>query len=392
MSSSLEEQLKELMLNNDFAKAEELAQGHLVQDPNNIEVLKLYAVSLRGQNKLDACLTILKKVFDKSDYVPDKELYFLELMTYSKFDEAFTLRSEYMRHPQYRKALKHYLTEQHPVVTQCQRVYVMVSMKVLKNSLEMLQTKLEIADADAQRIKQFIDQLFEKDKYIEQSPFDNHQPSYISFPGLSEKSFIEAEGLIDLDKYQSDLDGIKQDVIDILNNENATPYIEDRGGVPESLEHLKANDNWSSITVLAGDELKVDYAEKLVSCLRENFDLANCVPMAPEVMISILKPDTHIKPHYGLSNIKQTVHIPIILPEGDLALTAGGENRSWSETEPMIFDDSFLHEAWNKSDETRVVLIFDIWHPDLTEAEKTFLTRAFPVINDWQLHTRVLQS
>jgi aspartate beta-hydroxylase len=35
----------------------------------------------------------------------------------------------------------------------------------------------------------------------------------------------------------------------------------------------------------------------------------------------------------------------------------------------VTFDDTFLHEAWNRTDERRVVLILDTWHPDLTEAE-----------------------
>ena len=34
------------------------------------------------------------------------------------------------------------------------------------------------------------------------------------------------------------------------------------------------------------------------------------------------------------------------------------------------FDDSISHEAWNESDADRVVLIFDIWHPDLDKQER----------------------
>ena len=45
------------------------------------------------------------------------------------------------------------------------------------------------------------------------------------------------------------------------------------------------------------------------------------------------------------------------------------------EGEPFVFDDSFEHEAWNKDDNhSRIVLIFDIWHPDLTPKEVKFLT------------------
>ena len=36
----------------------------------------------------------------------------------------------------------------------------------------------------------------------------------------------------------------------------------------------------------------------------------------------------------------------------------------------MIFDDSFEHEAWNRGTGTRVVLLFDIWRPDITHDER----------------------
>ena len=40
----------------------------------------------------------------------------------------------------------------------------------------------------------------------------------------------------------------------------------------------------------------------------------------------------------------------------------------------MVFDDSFEHEAWHRGDETRIVLVFDVWHPDLTDKEVQFLS------------------
>jgi aspartyl/asparaginyl beta-hydroxylase (cupin superfamily) len=46
----------------------------------------------------------------------------------------------------------------------------------------------------------------------------------------------------------------------------------------------------------------------------------------------------------------------------------------------MIFDDSIQHEAWNDSDETRTVLIFEIWRPELDAAERAALTALFGAI------------
>lgn len=38
-----------------------------------------------------------------------------------------------------------------------------------------------------------------------------------------------------------------------------------------------------------------------------------------------------------------------------------------------MWDHSYEHEAWHEGDDTRVVLIVDVWHPDLTDAEVRFL-------------------
>jgi aspartyl/asparaginyl beta-hydroxylase (cupin superfamily) len=50
-------------------------------------------------------------------------------------------------------------------------------------------------------------------------------------------------------------------------------------------------------------------------------------------------------------------------------IRVGDEERSWAEGDVLIFDDSFEHEVWNDSDRERIVLIIDIWHPDLTDGQ-----------------------
>ena len=46
------------------------------------------------------------------------------------------------------------------------------------------------------------------------------------------------------------------------------------------------------------------------------------------------------------------------------------ETVRWREGELIVFDDSFEHEVWNESGETRIVLIVDFNHPDLPEKER----------------------
>jgi aspartate beta-hydroxylase len=62
-------------------------------------------------------------------------------------------------------------------------------------------------------------------------------------------------------------------------------------------------------------------------------------------------------------------HLPLVIPEGDCKLVVGGEAHAWQEGRCVTFDDTFLHEAWNRTDRQRVVLILDTWNPYLTEPE-----------------------
>lgn len=64
------------------------------------------------------------------------------------------------------------------------------------------------------------------------------------------------------------------------------------------------------------------------------------------------------------------------MPEG-AAIRVGGETRRWREGRALLFEDSFEHEAWNGGETTRVILIADLWHPDLTPAETRALAAGF---------------
>jgi aspartyl/asparaginyl beta-hydroxylase (cupin superfamily) len=59
----------------------------------------------------------------------------------------------------------------------------------------------------------------------------------------------------------------------------------------------------------------------------------------------------------------------LIVPEG-CWFRVGAETRSWRRGEAFVFDDTIEHEAANPSADLRVVLIFDVWHPDLSGAER----------------------
>ncbi len=85
---------------------------------------------------------------------------------------------------------------------------------------------------------------------------------------------------------------------------------------------------------------------------------------------------THLTPHTSIDNLRARCHLALEIPDG-CEIIVGGEARRWQAGRALCFDESFEHETWNRSDERRVVLIVDVWHPDLTDVEIRALDAGF---------------
>lgn len=85
------------------------------------------------------------------------------------------------------------------------------------------------------------------------------------------------------------------------------------------------------------------------------------VPGMTTAMFSCLQPRTHIRPHIGYyqySNYILRAHLGINVPPG-CALKVNGVEQTWDNGKAFVFDDTFRHEAYNKSEQVRVVLMID---------------------------------
>jgi aspartate beta-hydroxylase len=129
------------------------------------------------------------------------------------------------------------------------------------------------------------------------------------------------------------------------------------------------------------------YDENCARCPRtaaiiDALPLARIRAHAPEICFSVLAPGTHILPHHGVTNARVVTHLPLIVPEA-CALRVGGEEHAWQEGRCVTFDDTFEHEAWNRSEQTRVVLIIDHWNPHLTAVERDAVAKLVEAIGDF---------
>lgn len=77
---------------------------------------------------------------------------------------------------------------------------------------------------------------------------------------------------------------------------------------------------------------------------------------------SRLRPGTHIKPHRGWVTNVYRLHLGLVVP-GDCTMTVAGETRTWQEGRCLIFDDTSVHESWNRSTTDRIVLLLDVLRP-----------------------------
>ncbi len=93
--------------------------------------------------------------------------------------------------------------------------------------------------------------------------------------------------------------------------------------------------------------------------------LVESIPGMLTAGFSRLEPGTEIKPHRGYAASAGYVlrcHLGLEIPSR-CGIRVGGEVRHWMPGQCLLFDDSFEHEAWNKSGEARTVLLIDVRNP-----------------------------
>lgn len=101
--------------------------------------------------------------------------------------------------------------------------------------------------------------------------------------------------------------------------------------------------------------------------------LPHCGRWLGMVYFSVLEPGTRIQPHYGITNARIRYHLGIEVADDRAWIEVGGERRAWRQGRCMVFDDSFFHRVVHGGSQRRVVLIVDLWHPELSQAERRLL-------------------
>ncbi|KAK3867181.1 hypothetical protein Pcinc_027331 [Petrolisthes cinctipes] len=159
---------------------------------------------------------------------------------------------------------------------------------------------------------------------------------------------------------------IRDEAIAIMNMPPQNGFLMER-------ENLRETGEWKMFELFSrGRKLTANCVNAPQTCaLIENFAPASGCKRG-QVKFSLLEPGTHVHSHTGPTNCRLRAHLGLVVPDG-VRLRVIDEIIKWEEGKIFIFDDSFEHEVWNEGNETRLVLLIDVWHPDLTEHERRTL-------------------
>jgi hypothetical protein len=208
------------------------------------------------------------------------------------------------------------------------------------------------------------------------------EPRSFYFPGLPQIEFYERSQFPWLEEVEAAIPEIRAELESVLADDVAfIPYVESEPNRPPA-RHLLLNDpRWSVFHLWKHGAPVAGNAERCPKTMAalEQAPMPRISGRSPMALFSLLRPGAHIAMHNGLLNTRLICHVPLIVP-GRCRLRVGNEVREWEEGKALVFDDSVEHEAWNGSAGTRVVLLFEIWRPELSEDERRQLTTLYEAI------------
>lgn len=209
------------------------------------------------------------------------------------------------------------------------------------------------------------------------------QPSMFYFPGLPQRAFYERAEFDWVAPMEAMTDAIVDELAAMRTQyEVFAPYVQTSADRPAPNNPLRDDPSWGALYFWQSGAPVEQNAQRCpaVMAALDRAPLPVIEGRSPMALWSLLKPGTHIQPHHGLLNTRLICHLPLLAPD-DCALRVGADTRAWRKGEMLIFDDSFEHEAWNRSRETRVVLLFEVWRPEIGTEEREALTRLFQAID-----------
>lgn len=237
------------------------------------------------------------------------------------------------------------------------------------------------AGENLQRFRESIDLMVGRKRRYDSESMMYH------YPGLLPQPFFPREDFPWLDAIEAGTDAIRDEFLQLLAREqDFVPYLSYPDDVPHNqFAELNNSPRWSACHLIRDGQRVPANADQCpqTMALLAGAPQPDQPGRTPSAMFSLLKPRTRIPAHVGVSNVRLVTHLPLIVPPG-CGFRVADDTRQWVPGKAWVFDDTIQHEAWNDSEQLRVVLIFDIWHPHLSPAERDMIAALTRGINSFR--------
>jgi aspartyl/asparaginyl beta-hydroxylase (cupin superfamily) len=175
---------------------------------------------------------------------------------------------------------------------------------------------------------------------------------------VGEATFFENDRFPWVQEIEANWTTIRAELEKVLEDREALPNFQD---ISKDQIEITDDDHWKTF-FLYGFGFK---AKLGIEMCPQTAALMEQIPGMKTAMFSILSPRKHILDHRGPYKGVLRYHLGLIVPQEkeSCRIRVGEDVRHWVEGGSMIFDDTYNHEAWNDTDETRVVLFVDVLRP-----------------------------
>jgi aspartate beta-hydroxylase len=217
-------------------------------------------------------------------------------------------------------------------------------------------------------------------------PDPRQQPTFLYFPDLPTTPYFDRGLFPWLEDFEAVTASVQGELQAVLSaREGAEDVFGSAELAAQNLKSERGAPGWTGYYFYRhGGRREANCAAcPVTSAALDRLPLSRVPDHGPEVLFSVFTPGTHLLPHRGVTNTRVVGHLPLIVPP-DCALRVGDEDHAWQEGRVVVFDDTYEHEAWNRSDRVRVVLIFDLWNPHLTELERAAVARLVVAMGEFR--------
>lgn len=364
----------------DASEAKVLLERAAAADPGNPSLYINLATCLRALNDADGESKALERALTLNPY------FFEALMQRASLFERVGQSRQAAR--AYHRALCALRPDMplspsvQPVVEHARRI-VQANLRELEACLQerMSEVRARHASSSQERVDDCLGAILGKNRIYVQ------QPMYVHFPRLPAIQFYDREQFPWLGQVEQATDDIRTELLGLLEDARASfvPYVDYPDDEPlNQWKELNRSRRWSALFLFKSGKRQDAIADRCPRTLAalEGAPVVGIPGAGPTSFFSLLEPHTHIPAHTGGTNTRVIVHLPLIVPP-KCRFRVGTQVREWQPGTALVFDDTIEHEAWNDSDQDRVILIFDIWNPLLTPAERDLMTAATAAMADF---------